>query len=102
MKKSNHNARKRIDPRPDYIELGDDSDGASHVYRTTDETIHVVQDGKRIQKFVLDTCTVDDYVKFVRDEVDEREWENRRYVADDEDPFAALIGQIADAIEVAA
>jgi hypothetical protein len=43
IKESDANARKRTDPRPAYIELGDDTDGASHVYRTTDETIHVVQ-----------------------------------------------------------
>jgi hypothetical protein len=95
MNESDANARKRTDPRPAYIELGDDTDGASHVYRTTDETIHVVQNGQRIQKFVLNGRSVDDYVKFVRDEVDGREWENRRYIADDEDPFAALVENIA-------
>jgi len=102
MKESDPNARKRTDPRPAYIELGDDTDGASHVYRTTDETIHVFQDGQRVQKFVLNGRSVDDYVKFVRDDVKGREWENRRYVADDEDPFAALIEEIADATGVAA
>jgi hypothetical protein len=75
--------------------LGDDTDGASHVYRTTDETIHVVQDGERVQRFSLGARTVDDYVKFVRDDVERREWENRRYIADDEDPFAALSEDIA-------
>lgn len=100
MKESDANARKRTDPRPAYIELGDDTDGASHVYRTTDETIHVVQDSERVQRFSLGARTVDDYVKFVRDDVEGREWENRRYIADDEDPFAALIEDIAT--EVAA
>ena len=95
-----NNARKRTDPRPAYIELGDDSDGASHVYRTTDESIHVVQNGQRVQYFVLNGRSVDDYVKFVRDEVEDRAWENRRSIADDEDPFAALIEDIAT--EVAA
>ncbi|ELZ96638.1 hypothetical protein [Haloferax sulfurifontis] len=95
MKESDANARKRTDLRPAYIELGDDTDGASHVYRTTDESIHVVQNGERIQKFVLNGRSVDDYVKFVRDEVDGREWENRRYIADDEGPFAALVENIA-------
>jgi hypothetical protein len=100
MKESNADPRKRTDPRPNYIPLGEDTDGASHVYRTTDETIHVVQDGERVQRFSLGTRTVDDYVKFVRDEVEGREWENRRYIADDEDPFAALVEDIAT--EVAA
>lgn len=102
MKKSNRNPRKRTDPRPGYIKLGDDTDGAFHIYRTTDETIHVVQNGERVQKFDLNGRSVDDYVKFVRDDLDEREWANRRYLADDEDPFAAFVGQIADAIKGAA
>lgn len=98
MKESDANARKRTDPRPTYIQLGQDTDGASHVYRTTDETIHVVQDCERVKKFVLDSRTVDDYVKFVRDEVDGREWENRRYIADDEDPFAALVTDVGEEV----
>ena len=100
MKESDPNAPKRTDPRPAYIELGDDTHGAFHGYRTTDETIHVVQDGERVQKFVLNGRSVDDYVNFVRDDVEGREWENRRYVAGDEDPFAALVDQLADATEV--
>ncbi|RZH67738.1 hypothetical protein [Natrinema altunense] len=102
MKESDPNARKRTDPRPAYIELGDDTDGAFYVYRTTDETIHVVQDSQRVQKFVLNGRSVDEYVKFVRDEVEGCDWEDRRYVADDEDPFAALVDQTVDAPEVAA
>ena len=107
MKNSNPNpvegiAHNRNGVRPAYIRLGENTDGASHVYRTTDETIHVVQDGERVEKFVLGSRSVDDYVKFVRDEVDGREWENRRYIADDEDPFAALVDQLADATEVTA
>lgn len=101
MKKSDSDARKRTDPRPAYIELGGDTDGASHVYRTIDETIHVVQDGERVQRFELGTRSVDDYVKFVRDDVEGRDWEDRRYVADD-DPFTALVDQPANAAEVAA
>ncbi|ELY85786.1 hypothetical protein [Natrinema altunense] len=102
MKESDPNARKRTDPRPAYIELGDDTDGAFHVYRTTDETIHVVQDRQRVQKVVLNGRSVDEYVRFVRDEVEGCDWEARRYVADDEDPFAAFVDQIVDAPEVAA
>lgn len=95
-------ARNRNAVRPVYIELDDDTDGASHVYRITDETIHVVQNSQPVQKFVLNGRSVNDYVKFVRDEVEGREWANRRYVADDEDPFAALVEQLADSTEVAA
>lgn len=102
MKKSNRNPRKRTDPRPGYVGLGDDTDGAFHIYRTTDETIHVVQDGERVQKFDLNGRSVDGYVKFVRDELDEREWANRRYLVNDEAPFDALVDHIADAIGVAA
>lgn len=87
-------AKKRTDPRPDYLELGDDTDGASHVYRTTDETIHVVHDGDRVQRFDLNETSVDTYVKFVRDEVEGREWATRKYLADDEDPMADLVDTI--------
>lgn len=95
MKNSNPNsiegiARNRRGVRLDYITLGEDTDGASHVYCTFDETIFVVQNGKLGERFDLAGRSVDDYVKFVRDDVDDRNWENRDYYADDENPFEAL------------
>lgn len=102
MKNSNPNsiegiARNRRGVRLDYITLGEDTDGASHVYCTFDETIFtfdetifVVQNGKLVERFDLAGRSVDDYVKFVRDDVDDRNWENRDYYADDENPFEAL------------
>ncbi|AFO56536.1 hypothetical protein NJ7G_1289 [Natrinema sp. J7-2] len=55
-----------------------------------DETILVVQNGELVQRFDLDGRSVDDYVKFVRDEVDDRDWTDRHYYADDEKSFEAL------------
>lgn len=83
-------ASTRSSVRPAYILLGRDTAGASHVYRTTDETIHVVQGGEHVQRFDLGAQSVDDYVTFVRDDVDDREWETRSYIAGDENPFASL------------
>ena len=105
MKNSNPNsvegiARNRNGVRPAYIWLGEDTEGASHVYRTIDETIHVVQDGERVQRFALGARTIDDYVKFVRDEVDGRDWQNRRYYTDDENPFEALARNITTGASV--
>ncbi|ELY53996.1 hypothetical protein [Natronolimnohabitans innermongolicus] len=100
MKKSDPNpiegiARNYNAPRPTYIELGDNTEGASHVYRTSDGTIHVVPDGLLIQKCVLNVHFVDDYVKFVRDRVDNRDWADRHYYADDESPFEAFVRSIS-------
>lgn len=36
----------RVSVRPHYIDLGTDTEGAVHTYRTTDETVHVVQDAE--------------------------------------------------------
>jgi hypothetical protein len=101
MNESDPIARKRTDPGPTYILLGRDTDGASHVYRTMDEWVYAILDGERVQRFALVACTVDDYVKFVRDEMDDPDWKNRRYVADEENPFAVFIDQPTDATEVA-
>lgn len=100
MTRSEPNTRKRTDPRPAYTGLDTDTGGASHVYRTADETIHTVQDGKRIEEFVLGLRTVDDYVTFVRDNVEGLDGETRRYIADAEDPFAALADEVARGVAV--
>ncbi|QCW04935.1 hypothetical protein FGF80_04240 [Natrinema pallidum] len=95
MKNTNPNsiegiALKRSCVRPDYIELGEDTAGASHVYRTFDETVLGVQNGELVQRFDLNGRSVDEYVKFVRDEVDDRDWADHHYYADDENPFEVL------------
>ncbi|WP_092935256.1 hypothetical protein [Natrinema hispanicum] len=81
-------ARKRSAVRPNYIVLGEDTDDLSYIYRTFDETIHIVQ------QFDLRGRSVDGYVKFVRDEVDDRDWAEWHYYTDDENPFKALASTI--------
>ena len=52
--------------RPRYIFLGEDVDGGSHLYRTTDETIFAFDAVGRIEyRFDVDERTVDDYVAHV-------------------------------------
>ena len=64
-----------IDTRPRYVPIGDDTEGATHVHRTADETIHVFDaDGHWLERFDLAGRTVDDYVAFVRDECEDRDW----------------------------
>ena len=98
MKNSNSNpnegtADNRGGVRPDYIELGTDTAGASHIYRTFNETIVVVQNGESTDRF--DVADVDDYVTFARDEVADRDWANRSYFADDEWPFTELVNNVS-------
>lgn len=102
MKESNSDAGKRTDPRPAYMDLGDDTDGAYHIYRTTNKILHVVQECQYVQKFVLNGRSVDDYLNFVRNKIAGREWANYRYVANGEDLLGALVEQLADSTEVAA
>jgi hypothetical protein len=62
-------ANRRTDPRPTYIRLGVDTEHASHVYRTTDETIHVVDaDGNREHVEALDGRSVHEWMDYVRTE----------------------------------
>lgn len=58
----------RTDPRPNYIRLGVDTDSASHVYRTTDETIHVVRDAARERVQNLDGRSVHEWMDYVATE----------------------------------
>jgi hypothetical protein len=91
-------ADKTTDPRPDYFEIGQDTEGAAHVYRAEDSTVHVVEDGQRTQRFELDDKTLDDYVRFVKDKVDGREWDIRRYTLSDECGYARMVDHIAEAM----
>jgi hypothetical protein len=61
-------ARSRTDPRPDYILVGIDTEGAHHVYRTTDETVHVINDTGRTYHYDLEALeqTIDDWIEYVR------------------------------------
>jgi len=62
--------------RPTYIALGHNDDGAVHTYRTTDETVHVVQDGKRTHVQELGTKSVDAWIDYVdaRRRLDRRDY----------------------------
>lgn len=96
---SSRTSRKCTDPRPAYLPLGVDTAGAFHVCRTTDETIHVVEDGTRSHRFDLGAHSVDDYVRFVRDEVDGRDWATRRYTLAEEDTWARVAERLAAGLE---
>ena len=68
------------DPRPRYVLIGTDSRGAHHCYRTADETILVIEGNRVIERLDIDGRSVDGYVRFVRDEVDGRNWVDRNYL----------------------
>ena len=55
--------------RPTYIELGVDAEGRSHVYRTSDETVHVIADGERVHVEALDGRHVDEWMAYVAERV---------------------------------
>lgn len=67
---------KCTDVRPTYIVLVTDADGADHIYRTDDETVHVVTDAGRDRVEQLGARSVDEWITFV----DERRgWRHRSY-----------------------
>jgi len=78
------------DVRPAYIRLGTDATGASHVYRTTDETVHVVIDGEREHVADVADRPVDDWMAFIRDR---RGWATERYGVGLVDMLARAEGQ---------
>ena len=64
-------ADRSTDPRPDYVILGTDGAGAHHVYRTRDETVHVVRDDTREHVEQLGDRPVEEWMAFVGDR---RDW----------------------------
>lgn len=71
--------------RPKYIPLGVDELGNHHVYRTDDETIHVVNDGQRHHvETLLHPWNVDEWMKHVDDKYG---WADREYASG----FAAIV-----------
>jgi hypothetical protein len=65
--------------RPTYIVLGVDERGASHVYDTDTETVHIVHDdGSRGRRVIGEGQTVDEWMDAVADGWG---WANRRYGA---------------------
>ncbi|WP_126664360.1 hypothetical protein [Haloterrigena salifodinae] len=63
-------ARSRTDPRPDYILVGIDTEDAHHVYRTTDETVHVVHNTDRTYRYNLEAVDqgINDWIEYVNAE----------------------------------
>jgi hypothetical protein len=55
--------------RPTYITLGTDAEDRSHVYRTPDETVHVVADGDRVHVEALEGRSVDEWMAYVDERV---------------------------------
>jgi len=51
--------------RPTYILLGRDAADRSHVYRTGDETVHVITDTERVHVERLDGRSVDEWMHYV-------------------------------------
>jgi len=84
---SNHDS-KRVSVRPRYIDLGTDTEGAVHTYRTSDETIHVVEDGQH-EVVELSGRPVEDWMDWTERE---RGWAQARY-------GGGLVEQLADALE---
>jgi len=60
-------SQKVVAGRPAYMVIGRDETGASHVYRTTDETIHVVRDTEREHVQHLGARPVEDWLAHVAD-----------------------------------
>ncbi|MFC6764358.1 hypothetical protein [Natrinema soli] len=63
-------ARSRTNHRPDYILVGIDTEDAHHVYRTTDETVHVIHNSDRTYRYNLNTCDqrINDWIEYVKAE----------------------------------
>ncbi|MFA9427052.1 hypothetical protein [Natronorubrum sp. A-ect3] len=57
------------DSRADYIFVGVDNEGAHHVYRTTDESVHVIENGERTFRYDLEDVekTIDDWIDYIYD-----------------------------------
>lgn len=76
MSTSNSERQNRTDPRPNYIFLGTDDEGADHVWRVHADVVIVVDDTERIHVEQLAPKHVDDWIAYVGMR---RGWETRRY-----------------------
>jgi hypothetical protein len=76
----------------DYDIVGVDSEGATHIFRAFDETVHVVDaDGEREYRFELEEIgiTVDQYSEHV---ANKRGWGERYYFDNGADAIKAALG----------
>jgi hypothetical protein len=62
MTTTNQTTEKASPIQRNYVTLGTDKDGASHVYRTIDETIFVVQDGEITHRIDVGDRLVEGFV----------------------------------------
>jgi hypothetical protein len=77
-------SRKVVGGRPAYILVGTDADGAQHVYRTTDETVHVIDDCGREEVQSVAAHGIEAWLAFVGDR---RGWDHCRFT----DGLAAMM-----------
>lgn len=89
------NATGSTDPRPNYIEIGEDNEGAHHCYATRDETIHVIQDGERTHVEVLNGRPVDDWIQYVKAR---RGWRTQRLYASPQAAWRACLQPLHDSL----
>lgn len=79
----------------DYVKIGTDTASASRIHCTFDEMVVVIQNGELAEWFDVADSSVEDYVKFFRDAVTNREWTGRDYFADGEGPFTELVTNVS-------
>lgn len=84
------------DPRPAYIWIGEDTQGASHVYDTRRERVIVIADGERTHVELLGGRPVDHWISYVRGK---RGWRTQRLYASTADAWSALLEPLADSLE---
>lgn len=81
--------------RPAHIVLGVDDDGATHHYRTTDETIHVIgRDGGREHVERLGHQSVDAWMQYVERKCG---WSTQQYYRDTGNMVRSLAGRVTQA-----
>ena len=83
---------RRGDARDNYVPLGIDEHGRAHVYRTLDETIHVIADDERVHREDVTHRSVDEWMAFVEGRVG---WADRKYGRGIE----GMVEEIAEAVE---
>lgn len=72
-------SNRGTDPRPNYSYTGTDTDGADHIYRTIDETVHVITpNGDREHVEQLNGRSIHEWMAFVDDK---RGWSDQ-YLAE--------------------
>jgi hypothetical protein len=79
MRDYSSQTEKHSDPRPRYVLLGTDSQGADHVYYTRRERVVVIADGRVEWVQPLDGASVADWVDHIDDV---RDWADCRYGVD--------------------